>query len=909
MVNRKTMRFVYCMLGLIVAMSVAAGPVSDKDIASLEAESASAGKIKSSVETRLAYKSVIRQGKTLLEAHPDARNRYRVLGIVFQAQKRLFGLDGSDRNRTELFETSEQLARAPDEYAELRLEADLLLSERDLAGRDASVEERAEALKAIVDRYRDTPAEARSLIMAAMIAPKLGAEELEDEVIQALTERFADNPTVIEFIQKNLGVRRLDVLFAGTFARADGASLRFPSDRLGHLCIMVFWSKESKGFENYLAQVKAYQTLHPGTFDVFSFNLDELPDAGEATLRSLELDWTAMRLPGGRQSQTYRTYAQKDPIGIMVNAYGHAVLVPAVVREEEFKIDDARISYDRYLAQVQSLFIGDFLVTDSAAEFDPALPPEMKMVAFGPDVPARAEAKDAPGEVPADQLRAIQACFINVPFRYRLTPAAALANYTKAEQLSREAIQQHPDAQNLWVVRNRRIVSLLGMWNLTGEPTHLEQALEESRTLLASNPPAAAAVVARFCLAKQSLREDKDKPASVVSRLIDESGGDQAPASAFAAATILALEAHEKELHQQYRAKFMDAPFDANPALWSFVSFLRDRYHQYHLFKGNFIRSEDRGARSYVINHGAPPLTDRLPDIELKALDGKPLSLPKDTNGRLTLLVFVEPPEVIKPVELDAKGKPKKKTTDYLLGVALKLAEQPVNKDLRVVPAFLSDDMEKIRAVLKAEELQCDPVIVPGGLSNPMVRRLGILSADRANNVFLIRRDGTIAWQSSGLLFKSDFGGGGYAIYLGMRVHIQICEVETGYEALRQGDFNRAASVFSGPFPVGKDERFGWGGPRSHGRALANMGLKQWDSALADIDVAITAHNGGDANSAPCDILSDMRLIRAEILEQLGRKEEAEAERKLAAAPTTPHRPSPYSVFQEKLVKLRREQR
>jgi hypothetical protein len=184
------------------------------------------------------------------------------------------------------------------------------------------------------------------------------------------------------------------------------------------------------------------------------------------------------------------------------------------------------------------------------------------------------------------------------------------------------------------------------------------------------------------------------------------------------------------------------------------------------------------------------------------------------------------------------------------------------------------------------------------------VQRLGILSADRIPNVFLLRRDGTIAWQTSGLADKVDFTCE-FSIYLAMKVHTEICELESGYAALRQGDFKQAARIFSGPFLPEKDERFQWAGPRHHGRALANIGLKEWDAALADIDTAIQAHNAGDARTGPCEIMVELRLIRATILDQLGRKDEAEAERKLAAAPVATHPVSPYGVFQAKLKALR----
>ena len=81
-----------------------------------------------------------------------------------------------------------------------------------------------------------------------------------------------------------------------------------------------------------------------------------------------------------------------------------------------------------------------------------------------------------------------------------------------------------------------------------------------------------------------------------------------------------------------------------------------------------------------------------------------------------------------------------------------------------------------------------------------MVRRLGVLSADRIPNVYLLRRDGSVAWHASGLPYED---GEEWVALLAMKVHIEICEVETAYEALKNGDFKRAAQVFTGPYLPG----------------------------------------------------------------------------------------------------------
>ena len=122
-----------------------------------------------------------------------------------------------------------------------------------------------------------------------------------------------------------------------------------------------------------------------------------------------------------------------------------------------------------------------------------------------------------------------------------------------------------------------------------------------------------------------------------------------------------------------------------------------------------------------------------------------------------------------------------------------------------------------------------------------MVRQLGIVSADRIPNVFLLRRDGTVAWHTSGFAYKSDFGYP-FAVRLAMKVHIGVWDSELAFRALERGDFAEAKRVFSGPFLPEKDERYRWRAPRFHGRALASMGLGEWPAALEDIDTAIEAH-------------------------------------------------------------------
>jgi len=252
------------------------------------------------------------------------------------------------------------------------------------------------------------------------------------------------------------------------------------------------------------------------------------------------------------------------------------------------------------------------------------------------------------------------------------------------------------------------------------------------------------------------------------------------------------------------------------------------------------------------------------------------------------------------------------------------LAERHVNKDLDTIVAVLSDDAARIAALMKARKLTCQAAMVPGGLANPMVRRLGILSADRTPNMFLIRRDGSIAWQATGV---PHVDAGEFACMLASKVQIEVCELEHAYQALEKGDFKEAARVFGGPYLPWSPDRFGWRSSRYHGQAVAHVGAKDWTAALESIDKAIDARKlkyfKGRRSKTPThwrteaatitvqrpdNILVELWAIKALVLDQLGRKEEAAKMRRRSEEPASTEPSSVYEAFHSKLKKLRLSQ-
>jgi len=747
------------------------------------------------VDVRRACKSVARQASALIEASPEAPNRYAVLGVLFQSQKRLISLENTERTRALLFETCNRLLKAPDEYAELRLEADLLLSEKASAEHGATREERVETLAELVARYRDTPAEIKSLMMAVQIAPKLEAFNLEKDLLGALSERFPGDLRVIEFLRTRFSASKLDVLFAGTYPSADGRVWSFPVDRMGHTSLLVFWSDESPDIEQWLDGIKDLQSRFPGRFDVFSFNLDDLDDGGAATLRKRGLDWTALRAPGGRRSQVYRVYAGKDPLAMRVNAHGHTFLDRTLARSRvtdrsvntvptlplptiEQNLDDAR-----YLAQLQSLLVGDFLVGSGKGRVASGKGGEVGVISH----PASRVADLA------SNLKAIQSCFVAPPFRYRLTTKEALANYRKAEDLCRHAIERYPDSPDLRPVRDRRIIALLGLWKLTCDPVHLERAAQEAQACLAAGPPPKDRVVPEFCLAREALRRSVCDSQNVLSAFIDATGGGTAPASALAAAAILAMDAGRRDLFTGYRGMLLDLRND-DPALWSVISFLRDPRQQYRLFKANYYeppslaRRIERGRlRRYAVGWDVPADTSGPLKAEFRTLDGGVLSLPGDTAGTLALLLFVEPPAdpgadlsvfINGAVTEDARGN--KREVHGIMQRVFQLVGE--DEDIRLIAVFLSEDPGRIKALMKnPHPWPCEVVMAPGGLRHPLVRRLGILSPDRVPNMALLNRDGSLAWTQSGTVHPQHKCEGGelpLSILKALEININLCRTK-----------------------------------------------------------------------------------------------------------------------------------
>ncbi len=170
--------------------------------------------------------------------------------------------------------------------------------------------------------------------------------------------------------------------------------------------------------------------------------------------------------------------------------------------------------------------------------------------------------------------------------------------------------------------------------------------------------------------------------------------------------------------------------------MWTFVSFLLDRYHRYWLFRVPFTAGWSYGRRQqWVLSRGHPDEVRRRIQAELQTLDGKPFHLPEDCSGKWTVVLFTN----------SWVDKPKSPLPGSVTRYMNPYVEKRGLDDVQIIVAVLDGEIAPIQAYLKEKPLNCQTLMVPGGRKNPLVQQLGILDEDEQPNALLLRPDGSIA--------------------------------------------------------------------------------------------------------------------------------------------------------------------
>lgn len=824
----------FCMAMCFAASGVSAEgpPIAQSEIASLQQQLEATKEARSSARKKLAIRRITRASESLLEKQADAPNRFEVLGILFSAQQQQLQIDDSATNRRAFLKTATQLAEAPKRYAALRLDADLLLSQTALAQGGADVQARADALKPLVDRYRDTEVEAKVIRIAMVMAIELGDAGLIQHLRDVIAQRMPGDYEMIRFQRDKLAGQVFGAPFVGTFKRSDGKMARFPMDAMGKTTALYFWSMQDDGVEQLKALAEAWEAVPAESnaasrYQFVSFNLDGLPDAGESILREAGLDWPALHLPGGRDSDVYKTYVRADPKLLTMTPTGYTAMVmsgatrPSRGWQRTFQSGLAR-SWAKfsYANQMQSLLAGEFLVVDPTGDFDPASPPELKAVTRGSsDQTIKLDRTDE--SLPAETLQAIQDCFTKQPQRAQLTYAEVKANYERAVSLSDQAIAARADASDLWIVRNRRMVALQGLWKLTGERSYFDAAAREAAAALESGYPAGADIVARFCLLRQAMRDSRADPSALIDQFVDDEDGQPAAATTYAVASLLALEVGDRPLHEHYRRLSLDR-YAEHPMLWNATSFLLNRYHRYWLYHPPFTAGWTYGRRmGHFLAIGTADDASRSIQVKLQTLEGEAVQLPDHSNDQWSIIHFAPTVDAIK----------------YAERYSAFIDDRPFD-DVNVFVAVLNDDAEVVRAALARTKQQSDiPVLhVPGGMKNPVVQQLGILEEDGRANIAIVRPDGSIASMISSLTMRDVKSNV-------MQNVLEWHDERAVDDALARGDLDEAKRLAFAYAPVEQirpaDAPKNWKPrtltvPHLRSRAKVYAAMGDWEAALAD---------------------------------------------------------------------------
>jgi hypothetical protein len=749
--------FLLCLIllgPLALAQAPPDNPIPVSELAAVREAHRAVGRLSTNTLKRRAYKKVVRESKALLEEYPDSSDRFTVLNLIFECQKELLLINNTADNREDVFATARALAEAPMTVSTLRLEADLLLMQATLAPRDVSEEQKFAALREMAERYLDSEAEATCLMHLILMGNDLQATDLVKELQLNLSSRFAKDPEVVSFLRERFGISKRDLRFAGTFRSEAGKAVSFPTDLIGHNYMICFWSSETIDLKKRFAAIKKYQQRTGGLFTVFSFNLDGLEDAGRSILQEQQVDWPPMHLPGGMNSKAFLGHGHANlrftllPVNAMGYSLGRAT--------NGFRLQGADVGLyailnDRpYLSLLQALSAGDFLISE-----------------------AKLAAGATPDAVPADKLKAILAHFPNTQRRYRMGTAIALGGYVKAAELCSEVIAAHPDASDLWKVRNCRIIALINVWKVSFSDKHLNLAVAEAKQALAATDlPATARVIPQFCLAKQALRDDQADAPAIVSSFLEACGGDQAGASAYAAAAVLAVDGGQdaREIYWDCRERIY-LKHSQDPTIMPVTAFLfKEQWAQY-LFEAN-EKSYYFGSTSIYKNeagHSIHVPLKREVEAEFTSITGSSIKIPDEQQHYYHFCVFIDLPGTGKAAPVIAEdGTPSPSGINHLVNGRIAplpngqfagpitkegqqhellkgltgLVAEARRKDVKLVLFFLSDDTKGIAELLAKYQIDCDAVSLPGGADHPILNTLGVYAQESRANTVVISPNG-----------------------------------------------------------------------------------------------------------------------------------------------------------------------
>jgi hypothetical protein len=572
------------------------------------------------------YQLILAKGRHLVQDHPDAANLHELRQLMLQAAQAQSIVAGTAEARQQMLDMARELADSDAPIA-VRMQADSLLTHAQIARHGRRSDGAAAAVARFADKYRNTQIEAQSTMRAVTMAFEIRNRELLESLESRLTHEFKDDPQVVAFLRDRLGKRIDHILVNALLERSDSEGYwRLPMDILGRPVTVTFWASAIDDLEDRMLPIKQIQHDNPKDVFLMGINLDPDKDMARHDARRLGLDYP----------QVYRGRGATDPFFLLFSnsnipsvSYFRPDGRSASVVSDKFQQKGGRDDLGRTNTKDQEppalaltyLRSGEFLVTRPVGPTDPAAPPELG----DPDTARAAMAALQGPRLPEGTLQSIQECFTVPPRRYRLgkpitgkfdrpdrQPAAEL--YETAIERCERALTKHPDAADLFLVRNRLMVALVGLSAIRTDPSLTRRAAEVGHVVLENKSiPQTAKLLADVCALRWKLREQMDHATmrdALRAFVARYAGGHREP-HAVAMAAILALELGDGKLHKDLVhviQRHHRLNQDMRPFLWHF--------------------EDDRE-------------TGRELRAKIPLLDGGILNLPDDWHGRAGVVIFI----------------------------------------------------------------------------------------------------------------------------------------------------------------------------------------------------------------------------------------------------------------------------
>jgi hypothetical protein len=677
----------FVIVSLILIAPAHAADIPESRLKRLQSKLQEAHALDSTLEQRRAYKNVIRDAEDLVERYRRSPERFKLVAMMFDSQKMLYTIQETEANQEALLGTAETLLEAPDEYASLRVEADMLMLQIKLAASKATPEQSALAIAEFADRYRGTTAEATSLMLAATTTFDLGNDILLEALRKTLAKRFAHEPDVSAFMRERFAAKS-DVNLRGIFKRAGGGEMSFP---IGRPYIVCFWSQDTPLLDEKIADIKQLQERMKGELPVYSFNLDETSDGGKRALQRLKLDWVPLVLPDGTENAVYRSSGGSNLFAtIVIDAYGQGAInvaggrghgrTPSVPVSKRY---EAATRYPRQSALLRSLCIGDYLIPSNTP-------------------PASAKQVLPPG-------------------RYRMTVADEMAQYQAIEKACGEYIAENAEADKLWQVHNRQTIAMMTHWRLTGDTGHLARAVKLATATLDLKPPKEGLVVPVLCVTKHALQDPDVKAGVVIDSFIEATGGDEAPGIAHAAALMLSLETHSVDQYLKHREALL-VKHANDRQTWPVSSLLLDDATAARLFAGALPGKGENLADAVM---------DKRPfTANWTAIDGSKVTLPANDEV-VRILLFIEE-------TADSKASDMQKR---IVAPLVKTVADRAIKNVELIGVFRGE-AEKATALLKQSKWAFKAVALTDSDWSKATRQYGLFAPDQTPNAIVVHPDG-----------------------------------------------------------------------------------------------------------------------------------------------------------------------